>query len=231
MNTKDFKAKLKQENADINIDMSDSLKSTKIETRDEFVSECKRKPLFFKLAVCFTCFLFAAICLCGIFIPKQDTAVGLTSYILEINPSICITTDKNDNVINICALNDDANEIVTDQILCNFENLNFDECLGKLMYVIKKQGYFDNFGSDDRSIKLYAINDSNETQYQRLEHFEEIMKSKMNELGYLDVPFEKHRIGMDDFKEIVGFDEEYKTLDDMQDYFRKRDVRFPLPPQ
>lgn len=231
MNTKDFKTKLKQENNNINIDMSDSLKSTKISTKDEFVSECKCKPQFFKLAVCFTCFLFAAICLCGILIPKQNTAVGLTSYILEINPSICITTDKDDKVINICALNNDANEIVTDQVLCGFEKLNFDECLGKLMYVIKKQGFFDNISDEDRSIKLYAINDSNETQYQRLEHFEEIMKNKMNEFGYQNVPFEKHRIGMDDFKEIVGFDEEYKTLDDMQEYFRKKDVRFPPPPQ
>lgn len=231
MKVKDFKAKLKEENLKLDIEMSEKLNNTGIAINDKTIAYSGKKFSIFKLAICFTCFVFMALCVSSLFLQNKNEAVGLTSYILEINPSICITTDNKDKVINICALNDDANGVVTAQELKEFKNLGFDECLNRLMAVIRNQGYFENFNRDGRKIKLYAFNDSNEVQSKNLNHFENIMKNKMNEFGLNDVPFEKHRIGMDDFKEIVGFDEDYDTLDDMRDYFMQREVVFPQLPQ
>lgn len=234
MNKKDFKAKLKEENSKIEIEMSEAIKSTQIVKQDTFVSESK-KMNFLKLSIYFTCFVFIALCFSSLFVKKSDEKIGLTSYILEVNPSICITTDGSDNVINICALNDDANAIVLDNRFNNYTSLSFDECVSNLVNVMKMKGYFENFAETDSKINIYAFSDSNEIQYQKLSHFEQVIKNKMVEFGFADLPFdehiEKHRIGMDKFKQMVGFEEDYRTLDDMQEYFRHRDVRFSLPPQ
>lgn len=240
MKIQEFQNRLEQENLNLNIEMSEKIAKTPIAASDEFIrssnefiSSEKKRFNFLRLTVCFVCFVFMAICVSSLIIQtsSKDETVGLTSYILEINPSICITTDKNDSVINICALNDDANIIVSDESVKNFKKLSFDECVARLMGVIRREGYFDDFDIHDRTIKLYAFNDSNETQYKRLKHFEKIMQDKMNEFGYNDVPFEKHRIGMDDFKKIMGFEEDFETLDDMDTYFKQKNITFPMPPQ
>lgn len=210
--------------------MSEKISQTPITFGDEFVFKPKKKFGYFRLAMCLACFVFMFVCVCSLIFQKpQGKTYGLTSYILEINPSICITTDEDDNVINICALNDDANIIVSDETMTNFKKLSFDECISKIMSIIEREGFFENFSKSDRTIKLYAFNDDNETQYNRLKHFEKVMHDKMDKYGFKDVPFETYRPGMDEFKKIVGIEDEYKTLDDMRDYFYHKDILYPPP--
>lgn len=227
MEKKELIKNLRYENSKIDIKMSEKLKNTKIPKKDEFLYQTKRISSIPKLISILSCFLFCFFCVAIMFSQKKlEISNGITSYIMEINPSICITTDKNDNIINVIALNDDANAIVLDNELENIEGQKFDFCVKKLIGVIKKNGYFDNY---DDKIKIYAFSDSNERQHNSLDHFEKIIKEKIDEFGY-DIPFEKHRIGMDDFKEKIGFEEDYKTLDDMQDFFEKREKCF-IPPR
>lgn len=229
MNKKELQEKLKKENLDINIEMSDKVKDAKISTKDKFIANSEKRPVLFRLAVSLACFVFMAVCVCSLIFQnnKDKTTYGLTSYILEINPSICITTDEDDDVISVCALNDDANVIVSDESMANFKKFSFDECISKIMSIIEREGFFENFSKSDRRIKLYAFNDSSEMQYNRLKYFEKVMHDKMGEYGFPDVPFETYRPGMDEFKKMIGFDEDYKTLDDMRDYFKRKDAMFP----
>lgn len=227
MNKKEFKQMLNLESLKIDIEMSEKLKNTNIPKKEEYLYQTKKTSIIPKFISIFACFILCVFCVSVLFVNKApETAEGITSYIMEINPSICITTDKDDNIIKVCALNGDANAIVLDEQLTNIEGKSFDDGIDKLMTVIKNNGFFDNY---DEVIRIYAFNDSNECQYNRLNHFEELMKRKMVEFGY-NISFEKHRLGMDDFKEKVGFEEEYQTLNDMTEFFRHKEKCY-IPPQ
>lgn len=228
MNKKEFANLLKSENTKLEFEMSERLKNTQIVQKEEYLFEKRKTSLLPRFISLFACFVFCAFCFSLIFINKkpEESAEGITSYIMEINPSICITTDENDKIINVCALNYDADAIVLDANVVNIEGQSFDAGIERLMTVIRDKGYFD---SHNEAIRIYAFNDNNECQYNRLNHFEELMKRKMTEFGY-DIPFEKHRIGMDDFKEKIGYEEEYQTLNEMQDFFRQRGRSY-IPPE
>lgn len=230
MNKKDFEKMLKLENSSIEIEMSKELKSTKISQKDKYVYQVQTKntSLIPRFVSIFACLVFSVFCLSLFFVKKdtQETAVGMTSYIMEINPSICITTDENDTIINVCALNYDADAIVLDNDILNIEGQSFENGIDKLMRVIRDKGFFE---SHEDAIRIYAFNDNSECEYKRLNYFEELMKKKMAEFGY-DIQFEKHRIGMDDFREKIGYDEECQTLNDMQDFFMHRGRGY-IPPE
>lgn len=220
-----------QEKSLINIEMSEKLNNTTIPKKEDYLYQTQSSKLkFFPrfVSIC-ACLIFFVVCLSLIFTPKinSKSAVGMTSYIMEINPSICITTNKNDKIINVCALNDDANLIVMDDELIGIEGQSFDSGVEIIMSVIKKNGYFENY---NEPINIYAFNDSSENQYNKLKNFEEIMQKKVSEFGY-DIPLKKHRIGMDDFKEKIGFSDDYETLDDMQEFFKNKERSYHFPPQ
>lgn len=224
MNKKEFKKRLQNENAQINIKMSSELQQTKIVVKEKYScqsNQMKKTQFIPRLVSVLSCAIIAFMCVGLLFVNNRSTnkAVGLTSYIMEINPAICITADKDDKIVNVCALNLDANEIVSNEELNNIVGIDFDKCVDKIMTIIKNNGYFMHY---ENSIKLYAFNDDEKKINAKLEHFEVIMRQKMNEFGF-NIPFEKHEMRMEEFKAKMGFEEDYQNLDDMQEFFRHKD--------
>lgn len=224
MNKKEFKKRLQNENAQIDIKMSSELQQTKIVVREKYsyqTSQMKKTSFIPRLVSVLSCAVIAFMCVGLLFMNNRSTskAVGLTSYIMEINPAICITADKDDKIVNVCALNLDANEIVSNEELNNIVGTDFDKCVDKIMTIIKNNGYFAHY---ENAIKLYAFNDDEQKQNVKLEHFEVVMRQKVNEFGF-NIPFEKHGMRMEEFKAKMGFDEDYQKLDDMQEFLRQKD--------
>ncbi len=221
MDDKEFRNKFKEEMTIIDIKMSNRLKNTKIVIEDNKVKKQKTNiftsPVF--ISVISVCFILIVVA--GIFLFKSPQEnLNLTSYIMEINPSICIIAGANDEVINICALNDDADEIVSNERLDSVQGLHFEKCVNIVMEIVYDAGYFEDY---QETIKLYAINDDDNKRKENLNGFEKIMKKNLNKLGVEQVEFEKHEMGIDDFKEKLGLEEDFKSLDDMHKYLKDKD--------
>ena len=139
---------------------------------------------------------------------------------MEINPSICVTADYNNKIVNICALNEDANTILYNSELEDIVGQDFEICINKIVKAISDEGYFINY---EKTIKLYAINDNKETRNKKLNDFESLMQKNLNDLGVGHIPFEKHPMDMNDFKEKMGFEEDFNKLDDMHNFLKNKD--------
>lgn len=227
MNKRDFENKLKEESSNINIQMSENLKNTPIVRTLKAKNQSKKLSLLPKLAsIC--CALLIIVC-CGLFCFNKDNtedSANLTSYIMEINPSICVTTDIHNKIVNICALNEDADTILSSSEFDNIVGEDFEICINKIIKVVSDEGYFENY---ENTIKLYAINDNKEMRNKKLNDFEKIMQRNLNDLGFGHIPFEKHEMEMKDFKEKMGFEEDFGKLDDMHDFLKNKDKHHTPP--
>ena len=76
---------------------------------------------------------------------------GETYLILEINPKLMLILDENNKVKNISQLNDDANIFKNEE----FENLNLDEAISKVITVAKENNYL----TDKKDISVYTLTD------------------------------------------------------------------------
>lgn len=225
MKKQEFFTRLKQENKDINIEMSEELKSTNI-----YISESKvynKKPNFVpKLCAVMACLLLMVFSITALLL-NIDKNAGLTSYILEINPALCITTDKKDNIINVCALNEDANEIVSNSEFDYVYGIKLEECLSKIIKIVKEKGYFDNY---DNTVKIYAINDDLSEEKKKLDNFAIMMRKELGNFQTRNISFEKHELALSDFRKKIGAEENFAKLDDMREYFINKDKCHVLPP-
>ena len=59
---------------------------------------------------------------------------------MDINPSIEIHLDKDNNVIEVKAVNEDAKEIITDDL----KNIKYDEAIKKIADNVVEKGYAKN---------------------------------------------------------------------------------------
>lgn len=78
--------------------------------------------------------LIIALIILTIFIKKDKTVTIIT---LDINPSIEISLDKNNNVIKIKALNDDAKNIIDD----NYKGKTLDKTFTIMIEKLKDNGF------------------------------------------------------------------------------------------
>lgn len=228
MDKRTFERKLKEENLNLNVEMPKKLKNEHIETKkvENLNSENSNdkfkwlfNPKFATIISC--CLVFICSIFCVLFIDnKSDESLNLTSYIMEINPSICVTTDATDKIINVCALNEDANSILNNNSLTDIVGYDFEKGINAIIDVVFEEGYFSNY---EDSIKLYAINDNSETMAKKLDNFENVMKKKMDDLGAGEIPFEKHGMEMHDFKDKLGIEDDFKKLDDMHNFLKNKD--------
>lgn len=113
---------------------------------------------------------------------------GETYLILEINPKLMLILDENNKVKNISQLNDDASIFKNEE----FENLNLDEAISKVITVAKENNYLtenkvisiSTLTENDeciKQVKSYILgNDSsinvNEIDKSKEELFDEIVK-------------------------------------------------------
>ena len=59
---------------------------------------------------------------------------------LDINPSIEINLDKDEKIINVKALNDDAKEIVSDEL----DGMDLEEAIHNIVDKVIEKGYVSN---------------------------------------------------------------------------------------
>ncbi|MBQ7307013.1 MAG: hypothetical protein IJW82_00620 [Clostridia bacterium] len=218
MKKKSMKELLINEIEQIDIKMSERVKNTKI-VKVEKNSIRFTKFLTFKFVFVMSFIIIALSCILYC-LDKNNSTTYITSYILEINPSICVTADNEDNVISIYPLNEDANLILSDMSLNNISGEKLSDCLSKIIKVISDEGIFDNY---ENTIKLYAINDNEKICSKKLDEFEGFIKKELNSLGVKDVPFEKHEMNMFDFKEKLGVDDGFDNLNQMKNFLEDKD--------
>lgn len=84
-----------------------------------------------------------------LFLNKKDEMYTIT---LDINPSIELKVDKNDEVKNVIALNEDAQEIISDDL----NNKNLDEALTVIINNLVDKGYTSEIDSRGITIILYS---------------------------------------------------------------------------
>lgn len=226
MDVKDFKKRFESETDQLNIRMSEKVKNAPVSVRrEENVAKKSFVPRL-RFALSFAACLMVFVML-GVFALPNATvktdAADITSYIIEINPSLCITADADDKVLNICALNDDADEILSDDKLQDAVGKSLTECLDKVINVIADKGFLDGYSD---TVRLYAVNDNKSKLTKNLNGFERDFKNGMREYGFDNIPVEKREMSLDDFKGKTGFEGDFKRLDDMKDFLRERDRFF-----
>ena len=201
---------LEEENK-LNIQLNKKVLETPISKKNE--EKTSKNNLRYLLASLTTCCLIIVMCICFFPFKTQTVQAEITSYILEINPAFCITCDREDNVLNISSLNEDANYILEKSYFNNVVNLNFNSCI---YYIINSidENIFKNYGSN--KIKIYAVSDNFEETNDKLKNFGNIIRSNLDIRGYNNIEFEKEQISIEIFKNKMGFNNNSTRLDDMK---------------
>ena len=80
--------------------------------------------------------------------------------ILSINPEIELALSSSNTVVDVTAINDDADVFISD---LDLEGMSLDEAVDTIISDAIDTGYIDEY-SDDNSIVLTEINDDEETR-------------------------------------------------------------------
>jgi len=234
MKNKDITLLLQQETKEIDIPMSKKLIDTPITPKKQTKEEPKlnRKKFLFPILASITCCLLV-LCLCFAFIPFNISSTQLTSYILKINPEFCITTNSNNQVVNICSLNADADTVLDNSAFDNIIGTNFSDCVNLIINNVD-ESIFLNYGN--KRISLFAINDNQNTANTKLNEFGNIVRKSLDDRGFDKIQFDKFDMTLEFFKNEMGFENNFNKLDDMQFVIEHHDRFFdkdhmPPPPK
>jgi hypothetical protein len=236
MKDKDLKKFLLDEQNNINIPLSQKIIDVSIQkplTIDESVNKKFSFKRLFPIFASVMCCLILIVSLCFYLIPINNNSTNeLTSYILEINPSFCVTCDSNDKIVNVCALNNDADDILDNSEFDNLTNMNLSSCINYIINDID-ENVFANYG--DNRIKIYALNDNQTLTTEKLDQFGDIIHSSLDNRGFGNIEFDKQQMSIDNFKDIMGFSNEFNKLDDMRPFIEQHDKYYdknhmPPPP-
>lgn len=142
---------------------------------------------------------------------ESAKANGETYLILEINPKLMLILDENNKVKNISQLNDDASIFKNEE----FENLNLDEAISKVITVAKENNYLtenkvisiSTLTENDeciKQVKSYILgNDSsinvNETDKSKEELFDEIVKINEEKLKEFEEKYNQNANATDEY--------------------------------
>ena len=229
MRNKDIKNLFLKEEDKIDIKMSNELKNTPIVMKEKITPthSFKKRWVFAPVGAVAMAFVVAFVL---ILTQTGTSASALTAYVIEINPSISITTNAKDEVVNICSLNEDANTILSNAAFNDAVGKSLENAIKNIINVANEKGFFNGY---DKTIKLYALNDNKKTMNKKLDNFGQMVRNELDFHGFEELPFEKAPMELDFFKEKMGFDNNFQRLDDMGKDIRKHD-RFmgdvPPPP-
>ncbi len=142
---------------------------------------------------------------------ESAKANGETYLILEINPKLMLILDENNKVKDISQLNDDASIFKNEE----FENLNLDEAISKVITVAKENNYLtenkvisiSTLTENDeciKQVKSYILgNDSsinvNETDKSKEELFDEIVKINEEKLKEFEEKYNQNANATDEY--------------------------------
>ena len=230
MTNKDFKEAFLKESESIDIRQSERLKQTPIQQSASDFSRAKtnktRSFRKFFMPLTAACCLIIALSL--FIINPFGTSDGyLTAYAIDINPSISIITDENDEVIKICSLNEDADAVLSDDEFDDIIGERFETAVGKIIKVVCENGVFNGYQD---TIRIYALNDNRKIMDDKLNRFGNIVEKELERYGHGDIGLEKHEMTPNDFQEKMGIEGDFKRLDDMRNDIEKRDKYKGNPP-
>ena len=240
---------LKQETESINLTMSQKLIDTPIEvdpaitaedlsifeTQDKLFNNSKKFKFNLKALISCLC-SFILIFTFSVIISQntKNNISDITSYIIEINPSICITTDKNNLVVNAYSLNYDGDDLLSNSSFDNIEGLNFEDCLKSIINLSIQKGYINNDISDPRDIIFRVTNNEKNYALDKGIYAKKIFEQELINNGFSNYNVDSEYMPVTEFKTRMGFDKRNNDLDKMKDdissHSRYYDPNF-IPPQ
>ncbi len=224
MKDKDLKKMFLKETENIDISMSEKLKNTPIETSKQKKVSVKENEkatwlrLFLPISALACCLILAFT-----FIFPLNTSTNtsyLTAYVMEINPAIAIVADSEDNIINICSVNEDADEILSSAEFDDIIGKKLSLAVEKVIKVTSTEGILDGYTD---KIRIFALNDNEKVLDKKLDRFGEMVRKELKEFGHEDIDFEKSPMKLDDFRDKMGFDDDFRKLDDMKKEIEEHD--------
>ncbi len=96
---------------------------------------------------------------------QPSTPVIASTITVDINPSIEITLDEDDNVINVVAINDDGEEIINPNT--TFRGLSLDQAIEILIEEAYDQGFIVD--TTEENVVLISVDSDNSELRERLE--------------------------------------------------------------
>lgn len=144
---------------------------------------------------------------------------NITSYILEINPSICITADSADSVIAICSLNSDGDVLLSDERFETVLGQTLESGIGSIVDASVELGYLEDY--EDR-IVLFAVNNKESFAFEKTRAFEGYLSKRLKAHNLNNISIDKGCMSIDDFKTRMNFDSNYDDLDKMREIIKSR---------
>jgi hypothetical protein len=238
MKKNQLKDQLISELNSIDLPISEKLASTSIETKavaeTKMVAETNspietelqasatlKRKFSTKLKFAISCFCLILAVACSIVLmattssQPQTNASNLTSYIIDINPSFCVTTNETNEVISLFSLNNDGDVALNDDELSNVVGTKIDDCIKKIINVAVKNGFIDD--NENRKIQIYAINNKEPFSEEKGAYVKGIFDKTFEEQGFNNIQIEKHTMQIEDFKERLGLENNINDLDRMKD--------------
>jgi len=149
-----------------------------VKTKKSFSDYFSFKRLSYSLATIF----ILAIVVTLVFTSGPTTPVIASTITVDINPSVQITLDSDDNVINVTAINADGEEIVNRDV--TYRGLSLDDVIEILIEKAYEKGFI--IEANDENIILISIDSSNEQVRERLERQLEIkIRNEVNRYAQL----------------------------------------------
>ena len=166
MKNKDIKNMFLKEDEKLNIEMSQKLFETQIQPKPAVKVAPKQKQVVNKRWVFAPILSFALIIVIALSLVLTNGVNNtgtVTAYVLDINPSISITTNSDNEVINICSLNDDADTILAEDCFDNIVGKSLDVAVENIISVAKEKGIFDEY-TDSIQLSTYYLMNPNDKE-------------------------------------------------------------------
>lgn len=234
MKNKDIESLLKSEYENIKVPpISSKVTEVPIQEKPPIVyNDYNRKPVLKLVVTVAVCVALILVALIPMLNSQSISPSELTSYILEINPTICITADSSDNIVAICSLSSDGDILLSDD---RFESVVGDTLDNGVKSVIDASvdlGYFDNYS---RRIVLFAINNEEQFAFEKTKNFEKFLNRHLQEHNLEEIDIDKGCMSISDFKNRMEFDNGFNDLDKMREDIQNRPMFFgenftPPPP-
>jgi len=166
MEKHDIKYRIKESFDERTPDILNSIKNSRefrlpVKTKKSLSDYISFKSFSFSLATVFV----LAILVTLVFSSQPATPVVASTITVDINPSIQITLDDEDKVINVTAINIDGEEILSNNI--KFRGLSLDETIEILIEAAYNHGFI--IETNDENIILISVDSNNEEIRERLE--------------------------------------------------------------
>ncbi len=219
-----IKSMLKEEIESVDIKVSNKVLETpidKVNISSNF-ENIKQPPKSFKFRLkpllMSLCMVFVVLVIVVSLIAKTTNAASvLTSYIIDINPSVCIVTDDSDVVVNAYSLNNDGDELLAD---FDVNGKKLDDVL-KLIVDSSIEKGFISFDKPPK-IDLSITNDHEKHSISRGKYAREIFENELKNKGFNDFDITYKPLPVFDFKQRMGFDGDSNHLDDFKNDIQRR---------